>query len=782
MIEILAKSDPKQTLVEHVHDCLVMLHRVLEWKRLLLESFCNRCNVSFGELHHRLFLVIAFHDAGKIDRRFQEKIQCVDCQTIRKMGSGKTCKKHSGGNYRESHPLSSLVLLKGVLDNPLLKFKGYFPELFTVATHHTMLVNNTYDTFDEWESKYITDYLSEYFQQVNNWAKEFGVKEHKQLQVSQNTVKELPVDIFSDLRESISVMRMGIGETDYQLARDAFVLIKGILHYCDWLASKANDQQHSLSVSYSIKKQVDSQMSIKYGGNWKKKFQAKAQETEKDLFIEIPTGQGKTEAALLWAERFNKKVIYLLPTMVTSNKMYRRLIEFYGKETVGLAHSTASYVFHKQQNDESDIEEISDQDIREKLLYSRTFLYPATVSTVDQLLFSFFNWKHWTLTNLNAYNACIILDEIHAYEAFTFGLIVAMIKNVKRNNANVCLMSATLPEVLKRKLYEVLGNNTPIVKDTTFDTMQRTKIHIQDGYISSAIEAIKTEYQNGQKVLVICNTITKAREIYAEVKGFTKPDERLLFHSQFIGRDKEKKERILESLESKANPYVCVATQIVEVSLDIDFDVMFTENAPIDALVQRMGRVNRRNKKEIAPVFIYKESEKSRKYVYDPLILDATKRSLLEYSEMFEGNLNESHYGKIVNKVYNQDYIESNGWQKSFSKGEGFFDGLWKDMNIIYSLSAEERELQGATTREINYLTIEVVLQQYLEDLQQLIINKQYDLLPEISVRVPAYFVIGKNNKLVERSEFGKRGIPIIKCDYSPECGVEFKDDEMNFV
>lgn len=781
-MEILAKSDPKQTLIEHVHDCLVMLQRIIEWKRSLLEHFCSRGNISFSELHHRLFLVVAFHDAGKIDKRFQEKIQCADCQTIREMESGKTCKKHSGGNFRESHPLGSLVLLRGVLDKSLLKLRGYYPELLAVATHHTQLGNNTYDTFDDWKPEYITDSLSEYFEQVNRWAEEFGVNEHKQLQVSQNSVKEFPVDIFSDIRESIIKMRMGMGETDYQLARDAFVLMKGILHYCDWLASKANEKQLSLSVSYSIKKQVDSQMSVRYGSDWKKKFQAEALEINKDLLIEIPTGQGKTEAALLWAERFNKKLIYLLPTMVTSNKMHRRLIEFYGKENVGLAHSTASYVFHKQQKDETDIEETSDTHIRVKLLYSRTFLYPATVSTVDQLLFSFFNWKHWTLTNVNAYNACIILDEIHAYEAFTFGLIVSMIKNVKRNNANVCLMSATLPEGLKRTLCKFLDADTTIVKDSSFDEMQRTKIDIQDGYIEGAIEAIKSEYQKGEKVLVICNTIGKAKEIFKNILQFTKEDERMLFHSQFIGRDKEQKEKILEDLDRKSNSFVCIATQIVEVSLDIDFDVMYTENAPIDALVQRMGRVNRRGKKGVASVFIYKESEKSRKYVYDPLLLDATRQSLLEHSDKLGGNLNEGHYKKIVNEVYNEKYLESEEWKNSYAKGKSFYDSLWKDMNIIYSLSAEEKELKEATTREINYLTIEVVLQQHLNDLHCLIADKLYDMLTEISVRVPAYFVIGKNKKLIDYTEFGKRGLPILKCKYSSEYGVEFEDDEMNFV
>ena len=782
-MEILAKSNPKQTLEDHVHDCLVMFRRVIEWKKPLLERFSQRCGIPFDDLKRRLFYVVAFHDAGKIDRRFQQKIQCNDCQVIRAAERGRTCRKHGGGSFRESHPLASIVLLKNVIDSPLIVYrgKGYYPELLAVATHHTVLGNNTFDSYDEWKHDFIVEYLPKYFQIVNKWADDFEIKGHKPLKFQDGNSPQFPVDIFSDVRVAISEMRLGMNEQDYPLVRDTFVLIKGILHYCDWLASKANEKQSSLSVSYSIEERVDRLMSERCKTTfWKKRFQEDAGKIMTDLYIEIPTGQGKTEAALLWAEKLKKKVIYLLPTMVTSNKMYRRLLEFYGNHNVGLAHSTASYVFHKQS--EEDIEETGDEIIREKLLFSRTFLYPATVSTVDQLLFSFFNWKHWTLTNVNAYNAAIILDEIHAYEAFTFGLIVSMLQNLKRNNASVCIMSATLPDVLKNELHKAIGENVPTVKDNSFDLMQRTRITFRDMLIDCSIQEIKSAYERGEKVLVICNTIAKAREIFKEATRFAKKDERMLFHSQFIGRDKEAKEHTLETIDKKETAFICVATQIVEVSLDIDFDVLFTENAPVDALIQRMGRVNRRNKKEIAAVLIYNESEKSRKYVYDVSVLSETKMLLKEYSERCDGNLNEGHYKEIVNKVYSKKHVESKEWKDSFLRGKGFYDGLWKgNVNIIYNLTSEEQELQKATTREINYLTIEVVLQTHIEELQNLITKKQYNLLPSISIRVPAYFVIGKNNRLVVRMEFGKRGIPILKCKYSEEYGVEYEDDDMNF-
>lgn len=798
-MEVLAKSNPPQSLIGHIDDCLTVFEKVIVWKRSLLLRFAEQSSISSEELVRRAFLIVAFHDVGKATDAFQNKIRE---------------KEHP----LESHALASLVILKNLIQEPLLCFRGkpFFPELLAVATHHARLTHTTFDSYlNKLAAAFITEYLPDYFANVNEWAGKLAIPQWFDLQFDPQDLEESPDGIFFEARKALNRVSLKMrDDREFLIARDAFILFKGILHTCDWLASKANEQQSGLTITYAIPALVDPKMSQQHGQGWRRTFQCDAENAMADLFVEIPTGQGKTEAALLWAEKLGKKLIYLLPTMVTSNKMRRRLGEIYADSNVGLAHSTASYVFEKGLSKaDEDTEDSGDQAVREKLFYSRTFMLPATVSTVDQLIFSFFNWKHWTVANLNAYNSAVVLDEIHAYEAFTFGLIVALLQKLKRNNASICIMSATLPEALKKRLYRAVGESVVKIHDPAFDDMQRTRIHLRDELIEAAIEPILQANKNGQKVLVICNTIGTAKELFKEIIGTVHPEGRMLFHSQFIGRDKQKKEYILEllnkssderekivgtsglskedryeilrifkTLDETGSGFICVATQIVEVSLDIDFDVMYTENAPIDALVQRMGRVNRKGEKGIAEVFIYRESEKSRKYIYDPALLDATRLQLQEYISQYSGNLTEAHYKEIVDAVYSEDYLGRGDWQKDFLDGLGFFMKLWKDnLNIVYTLTAPEKELQQVSSRKIKYVTVEVVLQQHLHELDELIESRQFNLLPEISLRVPAYLVYGNQNFLVTHSEFGKRGLPILRCKYSDEVGVEYEDNDENF-
>ena len=139
-----------------------------------------------------------------------------------------------------------------------------------------------------------------------------------------------------------------------------------------------------------------------------------------------PTGSGKTEASLLWAlaalqRRRGGKLLYLLPTMVTANSIFSRLEDYFGQGNVGLSHSTASLLLEDEREDHESIR---------NALFDRSFMLPATVATVDQLLASGFNSGKWTLIEANAANSVIVIDEIHAYDAWTLGLVIATIRRL----------------------------------------------------------------------------------------------------------------------------------------------------------------------------------------------------------------------------------------------------------------------------------------------------------------------------------------------------------------
>ncbi|WP_367883762.1 CRISPR-associated helicase Cas3' [Thermococcus peptonophilus] len=148
------------------------------------------------------------------------------------------------------------------------------------------------------------------------------------------------------------------------------------------------------------------------------------------------------------------------------------------------------------------------------------------------------------------------------------------------------------------------------------------------------------------KVLVVANTVTRARELYTELKG--KREDVYLFHSRFTNEDKRKKMELVESIESG----ILVATQVVEVSLDIDYDVLYTEVAPpLDALVQRFGRVNRRGLKKGKALIFEPEGGETHLPPYDKKSFEASVNLLGELegigSELYLLRLNDRFYEEI---------------------------------------------------------------------------------------------------------------------------------------
>ena len=175
-----------------------------------------------------------------------------------------------------------------------------------------------------------------------------------------------------------------------------------------------------------------------------------------------PTGSGKTEASWLWAlgqvERGHaRKVIILLPTMVTANSIHDRLCSFFkdhGHE-VGLVHSTSDLVRQRRTGDD----EADRADVRADHLSETHLFRPVTVGTVDQLLVPLFHAGRWAMKTMAAADSAIVIDEIHAYEPHTLGLVVLMIKQLAPLGARFMIMSATMPGALKTVLRDALTSS-----------------------------------------------------------------------------------------------------------------------------------------------------------------------------------------------------------------------------------------------------------------------------------------------------------------------------------
>lgn len=159
-------------------------------------------------------------------------------------------------------------------------------------------------------------------------------------------------------------------------------------------------------------------------------------------------------------------------------------------------------------------------------------------------------------------------------------------------------MTATMPSFFKTELKQAIGNFTIITADETLcQQFDRHKAVLKDGLLSDNLLLIEKNLKAGKKILVVCNTVVQAQKVFKHLSTFA--SKAVLLHGAFTGEDRTIHEKELKDGEKdKENPIkLLVGTQAIEVSLDIDYDILYTEPAPIDALIQRFGRVNRKRKK-----------------------------------------------------------------------------------------------------------------------------------------------------------------------------------------
>ena len=180
-------------------------------------------------------------------------------------------------------------------------------------------------------------------------------------------------------------------------------------------------------------------------------YQLKAKEISGNVLVTLPTGSGKTETAILWIMKNyspGSRVFYTLPTRTTINAMYQRLID--PTRGYGLDEKVVSEYFS---NVDLYLALEGNNPKHANLSLYKHFFYPFNVTTPDQLILSMMNHGRYTLKSIMMRNSLVVFDEIHAYDAETFGLIKGLIKHLQKHyDARFCIMSAKFPKVLKREL------------------------------------------------------------------------------------------------------------------------------------------------------------------------------------------------------------------------------------------------------------------------------------------------------------------------------------------
>ena len=341
------------------------------------------------------------------------------------------------------------------------------------------------------------------------------------------------------------------------------------------------------------------------------------------VLLEAPMGEGKTEAGvyagLQMARLWGKDGMYVaMPTAATANQMVGRirvLMESHGIPSgVRLLHSMA-WLDNTEEFSSSSPDE-RDEAAKWLAPLKRGLLGQYSVGTVDQAMFAATNVKYGALRLLGLSNKVLIIDEVHSYDAYMSEIIIRLLDWCRALRVPVILMSATIPPFLKKKLlapYTDYGFSGAYPSITMIDKEGKvTEQHISEtshklicdvqmlpylGKAEQIAEAAIEKVKQGGCLCVLMNTVGEAQEVYQEIRSRYDGD-RLLFHARFPARRRTQIEqecirRYGKDRSQRPAQSILVATQVVEQSLDVDFDGMMTAVAPIDLLLQRMGRIHR---------------------------------------------------------------------------------------------------------------------------------------------------------------------------------------------
>lgn len=343
--------------------------------------------------------------------------------------------------------------------------------------------------------------------------------------------------------------------------------------------------------------------------------------------VESDTGSGKTEFALAYASMLIDKnladgVVFGLPTQATANGLFDRVGEaakkLFPECKATLAHGKSKYLF----SDESGFLHQSNK---------RAFLGSMSVATIDQILMGVLGVRHQFVRSFGTRKSVLILDEIHSFDSYMVGLIEQVLKGQYQAFSSVILLSATLPNTLKEKLIQTyrgqsVSQEYPLIshtnlkgstqelclpkKNTQKSNLKQKKsiekmVNITQWHSKDVLpnteqkKQIKTWVEQGLMVGIICNTVASAQCLYHQMISQYPEFNIDLFHARYTFGDREKREKSVLATYGKyavRQGKLLIATQVIEQSLDLDFDVLISQIAPIEFLMQRMGRLWRHDR------------------------------------------------------------------------------------------------------------------------------------------------------------------------------------------
>ena len=586
------------SIKEHTQMVLDSYHELLKLKNKYFND----------ELNKMIETSIKYHDIGKVNTIFQEKMR-----------------RHYNSDEIPHGYLSALTIRLKDLDPAIKEFKHFKTIINAVYYHHRRSIYN---------EKEIENFAKNHFEKQLEYYLESQYPGVRYDNLNRIYTRDLSSPI-TKLEEWIE-----------------FVIVKGILNRCDWSASG------NLAIEIEAEQSMKDNILKRFDLNSVQKFMM--ENYNENVAIVASTGAGKTEAALLWLN--DEKGFFTLPMKVSANAIYQRIKEHYllpidNQNKVAILHGDCYKLYDNNDNDLANYHN------------ARNLAYPLTVCTIDQIFK--FAYKALGTEHLLAtlkYSK-VIIDELQAYSPDMLATIITALKYIHKIGGKFAIITATLPQFILDEL------STCNIKYKRFigniDNRHKIMIHEDDmlNDLDNILEDAKTK-----KALVICNTVNSAQKLYIKLLELDSNTEIHLLHSRYTKKHRQILEDDVIEFSKSNRTGICISTQIVEASLDIDFDVLYTYLSSIDSLIQRMGRVYRKreNSNQLVNVHIYTFKD-GIGCVYDKIIYERTLDVLKDYhNQMFL----EEEKIKCMDKVYDRKELEKTKYMKIYNEKMEYLSNL----------------------------------------------------------------------------------------------------------
>lgn len=629
-MEMLGK--PNQTLLGHTEDCMTVCNEILRRNKPLLQNFCDRYNWDWNGVRRCIRFAVWFHDIGKASNQWQNYIK----------GEGKSV----------THALPSFAIGAMSLDVHGFEKSPKLAALLAILAHHTQMLHN--GSFPEERYRRSVDmplsYLNEHFACFREIEPNFKTAQWQKPQLQ-----------FKSFCKFLNKFKVdGRNDPDLQF-KILYSLILNILTASDNYASQnapkggSINNPHGRNLTRGQLLLINDAfpfydntplklLSFLPEGEQPNDMQQKIVASDSDrLILNAGCGEGKTAAALLFAQKLLKenrieRIILTLPTKFTANNLYRDLVSPEGydipEKLVGIIHGDSEQFLAQLSDDETQDEmEGKNANVIAQEFENNFYAKPVTISTVDHLLMSLYHgYKYADRAFFNVASSLVVFDEAHYYQQKTTEAIAEAMRRLTQLKIPHLVMTATIPRAVCQ-CFHTLNPGQPylfqkapaVIRDTSepktpFEIVRLRQAPLDEENTLSPELVDIIDQNHAKRQIIFVNQVNRAKNVYLNLKERGICENLICYHSGFISKDRVEKEKIVRSLFKdlnkrndaelevlkkygfkNSNTCVLVSTQVSELSLDISADVMYSEMAPIDSIVQRGGRLHRNGWRINAP-------------------------------------------------------------------------------------------------------------------------------------------------------------------------------------